>query len=210
MRRLRIVAAGLGLVAVLAVTSCTREVVREVAVTPTVEEPSPSPPTLTPGPASDFERFQSDLGYTAEIPHDWTAVPDFQYPGQSEEHVTDLFQAPDGVDATQPPGLASITVAVHPAGGLTFDEMVGVTTRLVTREYPDARLETTGLAGGPAWVAYFTKPAESSEGDRDYAILVTVIDDNSWTITLTTAGGLREKYLPIFEHFCQTFSLSPE
>jgi hypothetical protein len=197
-------------VAVLAVTSCTHEAVQEVAVTPTVEEPSPSPSTLTPGPASGFERFQSDLGYTAEIPHDWTTVPDFRYPGQSGEQVTNMFQAPDGVDPTQPSGVANITVAVHSAGGLTFEEMTSATAIIVTREYPDARIERTGLAGGPAWVAYFTKPGGSSEGGRDYAILVTVIDDNSWTITLTTAAGLREKYLPVFEHFCQTFSLSPK
>jgi len=53
MRRLAIAAAGLALVVgPLAIVSCTSEAVREVVVTATVEEATPSPPTVTPAPAS--------------------------------------------------------------------------------------------------------------------------------------------------------------
>jgi hypothetical protein len=196
---------------VLAASSCSREAMRELVVTPTVQEPTASPRIVTPEPmTTKFETYRSDLGYAAEVPSDWAIVPDFQYPEQSETRQTDLFQSPATDDPDNPTFVANITVGLEPAEGVRWDQFFTQELDYLIETYPGARQEIASLAGSGAYVVYFTKSAEFSDATLDYAMLFTVSDDEIWTLTLTTLAGFRDKYLPIFEHFCGTFGLVPE
>ncbi len=154
-------------------------------------------------PPQGFVSYSSpSRGYSIFVPSDWLPMPDFVVEFEGEPYAKlDVFEgAPENGFRT------NLSVTDDQIGKLTPDQVYEAALAQSEERNKDLVVEDIVIDSHSAKLLHFTVGELTSRDAFDQSQVLLVIDTRLWRITLSTAPGQRDKYLPTFETMWRSFA----
>jgi len=147
-----------------------------------------------------------------QVPVGWAVLSDGPVAElYGQQYPADTFVAPVPDEGFN----AKVSILSLPSQGRTTDQLADWVSALkeafAESEFESQskivvqKLERSELNGRDVVVLNYTAPA--AERNLDFAQVFFVQGEREWVLSLATAAGYRDKYLPTFQRMCETFEL---